>query len=162
MLAGQVRCLSDFPLSRNRRRQRAVRRCHHSYCGSNNLIVPKEPKGALKVNRPRGCSVNAARGMLIRKGQLLNLDLQPKLRDFAAMARGESLRPAPRESLHDALHPEVCGIRYDGSTMARRVGLILMRLIPGRDLRRARRSCSIQANDSVGADCRPKRTPLIQ
>jgi hypothetical protein len=82
-------------------------------------IEPKEPAGSLKVTQAKGLiPINATEGMLIRKGYLLNL--APTAKAIVLCGNGKKLTLAP--GLHGCpcltpCTPEICGIRYDGSTM---------------------------------------------
>jgi hypothetical protein len=83
------------------------------------LIEPKEPKGALKVRQGKhAAAVNAAEGMLVRKGYLLMLD--PAARAAVICGDGKKRELAPGLQGCPCMQPctpEVCGINYDGSTI---------------------------------------------
>jgi len=83
------------------------------------LIEPKEPKGALKVLQAKGVDpVNAAEGMLIRRGYLLTLDPTAKATVICGDGKKRELAPGPHGCpCTKPCTPEVCGIRYDGSTI---------------------------------------------
>ena len=83
------------------------------------LIDPKEPKGALKVQQARGVRpVNAVEGMLVRRGYLLILDARAKATVICGDGKKRELGPGPQGCpCTKPCTPEVCGIRYDGSTI---------------------------------------------
>lgn len=83
------------------------------------LIVPKEPKGALKVQQAKGVApVNAAEGMLVLKGHLLTLGPAAKATVICGDGKRRELAPGPQGNpCRGPCTPEVCGIRYDGSTI---------------------------------------------
>jgi hypothetical protein len=83
------------------------------------LIEPKEPKGALKVQQAKGVApVNAAEGMVIRRGHMLNLDPTAKATVICGDGKRRELAPGRQGNpCKTPCTPEVCGIRYDGSTI---------------------------------------------
>lgn len=83
------------------------------------LIEPKEPKGFLKIQQAKGVApVNAAEGMLIRRGFLLTLDPSAKATVICGDGKKRELAPGP-QGCPCTTHctPEVCGISFDGSTI---------------------------------------------
>ena len=82
-------------------------------------IEPKEPKGTLKIRQgKRIAPVNAAEGMLIRRGYLLILD--PAARATVICGDGKTRNLAPGLQgcpCRQPCTPEVCGLNYDGSTL---------------------------------------------
>ncbi len=83
------------------------------------LIEPKEPKGALKVQQAKGVApANAAEGMPIRRGHMLNLDPTAKATVICGDGKRRELAPGRQGNpCTTPCTPEVCGIRYDGSTI---------------------------------------------
>jgi hypothetical protein len=83
------------------------------------LIEPKEPKGALKVRQSkRGAPVNAAEGMLVRRGYLLILDPAAKATVICGDGKKRELAPGAQGCpCRQPCTPEVCGINYGGSTI---------------------------------------------
>jgi hypothetical protein len=82
-------------------------------------IEPKEPKGTLKVRQGKKFLwVNAAEGMLVRRGYILILD--PTARAAVICGDGKKRELAPGMQgcpCTQACTPEVCGINYGGSTI---------------------------------------------
>jgi hypothetical protein len=82
-------------------------------------IEPKKPKGALKVIQANKLKpVEATEGMLVRRGQMLILE--PKARALIICGDGKKRELAPGwhgSPCKKPCSPEVCGIRYDGSTI---------------------------------------------
>ena len=83
------------------------------------LIRPAEPKGGLKVVQAKGVDpVNATEKMLVRRGNLLNLD--PKATAIVLCGDGAQrklvpgLQPCPCTT---PCTPEICGINYDGGKL---------------------------------------------
>lgn len=83
------------------------------------LIEPKVPKGALKVRQARGIRpVNGAVGMLIRRGYVLTLDSRARATVICGDGKKRELAPGPNGCpCTTPCTPEVCGIRYEGSTI---------------------------------------------
>lgn len=83
------------------------------------FINPKEPKGTLKVKQAKGVEpVNATEGMLVRRGYLLTLDPAARAAVICGDGRKRELAPGPQGCpCTKPCTPEVCGIRYDGSTI---------------------------------------------
>jgi hypothetical protein len=83
------------------------------------LIEPKVPKGALKVQQARGIRpVNGAVGMLISRGYLLKLNPRAKATVICGDGKVRELGPGPHGvPCTTPCTPEVCGIRYGGSTI---------------------------------------------
>lgn len=83
------------------------------------LIDPKEPKGALQVQRGKSADpVNATEGMLVNRGHLLTLS--PKARAKIICGDGQERNLAPGKQGCPCTMPcvpEVCGLRYDDSTL---------------------------------------------
>lgn len=82
-------------------------------------IVWIEPKGSLKVRQAKGVDeVQAYEGMLVRRGQLLFLDGRARASVVCGDGKKRNLAPGPQGSpCTRPCTPEVCGIRYDGSTI---------------------------------------------
>lgn len=82
-------------------------------------IEPKEPKGALKIKQAKGVQpVNATEGMLVRRGYLLTLDPTARATIICGDGKKRELAPGPQGCpCTKPCTPEVCGIRYDGSTI---------------------------------------------
>jgi hypothetical protein len=82
-------------------------------------IEPKEPKGTLKVQQGKKAAlVNAAEGMLVRRGYLLILD--PTARAAVICGDGKKRELSPGLQGCPCTQPctrEVCGINYGGSTI---------------------------------------------
>ena len=82
-------------------------------------IEPREPKGALRVRQgKRVAPVNAAEGMLVRRGHMLFLS--PAARATVICGDGKKRELAPGAQgcpCTQPCTPEICGIRYDGSTI---------------------------------------------
>ncbi len=82
-------------------------------------IEPKEPKGALRVRQgKRVAPVNATEGMLVRRGHMLFLS--PAARATVICGDGKKRELAPGAQgcpCTQPCTPEICGIRYDGSTI---------------------------------------------
>lgn len=83
------------------------------------LIEPKEPKGALKVKQgKRVAPINAVEGMLVRRGYLLILNPTARATIICGDGKKRELAPGPQGCpCKKPCTPEVCGIRYDGSTI---------------------------------------------
>lgn len=83
------------------------------------FIKPKEPKGTLKVKQAKGVDpVNATEGMLVRRGYLLTLNPAARAAVICGDGRKHELAPGPQGCpCTRPCTPEVCGIRYDGSTI---------------------------------------------
>jgi hypothetical protein len=83
------------------------------------LIEPKEPKGALKVKQGKRIAlINAVEGMLVRKGYLLILSPTARATIICGDGKKQELAPGPQGCpCTRPCTPEVCGIRYDGSTI---------------------------------------------
>jgi hypothetical protein len=83
-------------------------------------IEPKEPKGALKVQQARRVApVNAHEGMLVRKGYLLTLVPTARAKVICGDGKERVLTPGLQGCpCTKPCTPEVCGIRYDGSTIS--------------------------------------------
>ena len=88
------------------------------------LIEPKEEKGALKVRQgKRVRPINAVEGMLIRKGYMLTLRDGARATVICGDGKKRELLPGPQGCPCTApCTPEICGIRYDGSTIGRTRG----------------------------------------
>jgi hypothetical protein len=82
-------------------------------------ILLIEPKGGLKIRQAKGApEVDAAEGMLIRRGYMLTLDATARATVICGDGKKLELAPGPRGSpCTRPCTPEVCGIRYKGSTM---------------------------------------------
>jgi hypothetical protein len=83
------------------------------------LIEPKEPRGALKVRQAKRVRpVNATEGMLVRRGYLLILSATARAAVLCGDGKKRELAPGPQGCpCAKPCTPEVCGIRYDGSTI---------------------------------------------
>ena len=83
------------------------------------LIEPKKPKGILKVRQAKGVApVNAAEGMLIRRGYLLTLAATARATVICGDGKKWELAPGPQGCpCTKPCTPEICGINYDGSTI---------------------------------------------
>jgi len=83
------------------------------------LIDPKDPKGALKVQQARGVHpVAAVEGMLVRRGYLLTLDPRAKATIICGDGKKRELTQGPQGCpCTKPCSPDVCGIRYEGSTI---------------------------------------------
>lgn len=83
-------------------------------------IEPKAPKGMLKVLRAKGLApVSAAEGMLVRRGYVLVLDARARAAVVCGDGKRRELAPGPQGCpCTQPCTPEICGIRYDGSTVA--------------------------------------------
>ena len=83
------------------------------------LIEPKEPKGAVKVKQGKGVDpINAVEGMLVRRGYLLILNPTARATIICGDGKKRELAPGPQGCpCKKPCTPEVCGIRYDGSTI---------------------------------------------
>lgn len=83
------------------------------------LITPKVPKGALQVKQAPGTpSINATEGMLIRRGYVLTL--KGTARATVICSDGKKRDLVPGRQGCPCIEPckaEVCGIRYNGSTI---------------------------------------------
>jgi hypothetical protein len=83
-------------------------------------IDPKEPKDNLRIQQAKGVApVNATEGMLVRRGYVLMLD--PKARAFIVCGDGRKRELKPGKNgcpCTQPCTPEVCGIRYGGSTLS--------------------------------------------
>jgi|GEM_PF-3079582 len=84
------------------------------------LIEPKQPKGALKVKQGKRVDpVNAVEGMLVRRGYLLILNPTARATIICGDGYKRELAPGPQGCpCTKSCTPEVCGIRYDGSTIS--------------------------------------------
>jgi hypothetical protein len=83
------------------------------------LIEPKKPKGTLKVREAKGvAAVNAAEGMLIRRGYVLTLAATARAIVICGDGKKLELAPGPQGCpCTNPCTPEICGINYDGSTI---------------------------------------------
>lgn len=83
-------------------------------------IEPKEPKGLLKIKQAKGLDpIDASPNMLVRKGFLLILDPAANAAVICGDGSKHELAPGPHGCPCTApCTPEVCGINYDGSTLA--------------------------------------------
>jgi hypothetical protein len=83
------------------------------------LIEPQKTKGALKVKQgKRVAPINAVEGMLVRKGYLLILSAAARATVICGDGKKRELAPGPQGCpCTKPCTPEVCGIRYDGSTI---------------------------------------------
>lgn len=83
-------------------------------------IVQIEPKGLLKIKQAKGLApIDASPNMLVRKGYVLILDPAAKAAVICGDGRKRELAPGPNGCPCTApCSPEVCGINYDGSTLA--------------------------------------------
>jgi hypothetical protein len=83
------------------------------------LIEPKKQKGALKVKQGKRVSpINAVEGMLVRHGYLLTLSATARATLLCGDGKKRELAPGPQGCpCKRPCTPEVCGIRYDGSTI---------------------------------------------
>lgn len=83
------------------------------------LIEPKEPKGALRVRQGKRVGpINAVEGMLVRRGYLLILNPTARATVLCGDGKKRELAPGPQGCpCTRSCTPEVCGIRYDGSTI---------------------------------------------
>jgi hypothetical protein len=83
-------------------------------------IKPKEPKDNLRIQQAkRVAPVNATEGMLVRRGYVLILN--PKARAFIVCGDGKKRELKPGKNgcpCTQPCTPEVCGIRYGGSTLS--------------------------------------------
>jgi len=84
------------------------------------LIEPKQPKGALKVKEGKRVDpINAVEGMLVRRGYLLILNPTARATIICGDGKKRELAPGPQGCpCTKSCTPEVCGIRYDGSTIS--------------------------------------------
>jgi hypothetical protein len=82
-------------------------------------IVLIEPKGTLKVRQAKSVApVNATEGMLVRRGYLLILNSTARAMVLCGDGKMRELAPGPHGCpCTQPCTPEVCGIRYDGSTI---------------------------------------------
>ncbi|HEY7543538.1 MAG TPA: tetratricopeptide repeat protein [Blastocatellia bacterium] len=82
-------------------------------------IILIKPEGSLKVRQStRTAFVNATEGMLVRKGYLLSLSPTARAVIICGDGKKRELRPGPQGCpCTRPCTPEVCGIRYDGSTI---------------------------------------------
>lgn len=82
-------------------------------------IEPKEPKGKLQVRQATKVKpVNAAEGMLIRRGYVLFLDPAAKATVICGDGKTRELLPGVHGCpCTQPCTPEVCGINYGGSTI---------------------------------------------
>jgi hypothetical protein len=82
-------------------------------------IVLIEPKGALKVRQAKRVAlVNAYEGMLIRRGYLLILKSKARAMVICGDGKPRDLQPGVWGCpCTQPCTPEICGIRYDGSTI---------------------------------------------
>jgi hypothetical protein len=83
------------------------------------LIEPKRPKGSLKVKQGKRVNpINAVEGMLVRRGYVLNLSARARATVICGDGKKRELAPGPQGCpCTRPCTPEVCGIRYDGSTI---------------------------------------------
>lgn len=82
-------------------------------------IEPKQPKGTLKVRQAKGVKpVNATEGMLVRRGYLLILNDTARAVVVCGDGKRHELGPGLQGCpCKQPCTPEICGIRYDGSTI---------------------------------------------
>jgi hypothetical protein len=82
-------------------------------------IILIEPKGGLKVRQGKGIGpMNAVEGMLVRRGYLLILKPKAKATVICGDGKMREIAPGPQGCpCTSPCTPEVCGIRYDGSTI---------------------------------------------
>jgi hypothetical protein len=82
-------------------------------------IVCIVPKGGLKVRQAKGVDeIQASEGMLVRRGHLLFLDARARASMVCGDGKKRNLAPGLQGSpCTRPCTPEVCGIRYDGSTI---------------------------------------------
>lgn len=82
-------------------------------------IVWIKPKGALKIKQSKAVEqVRAAEGMLVRRGHLLFLEPRARATVLCGDGSKRELGPGPQGCpCTQPCTPEVCGIRYDGSTI---------------------------------------------
>jgi hypothetical protein len=80
-------------------------------------IEPKEPEGALKVRQAKQLkTVNAAEGMLVRRGYLLILDPTARATVICGDGKRHDLQPGAHGCpCTQPCTPVVCGINYGGS-----------------------------------------------
>jgi hypothetical protein len=83
------------------------------------LIEPQKTKGALKVKQgKRVAPISAVEGMLVRRGYLLILNPTARATIICGDGKKRELAPGPQGCpCKKPCTPEVCGIRYDGSTI---------------------------------------------
>ena len=83
------------------------------------LIEPKKQKGALKVKQAKRVRpINAVEGMLVRKGHLLILSATARATVLCGDGKKRELAPGPQGCpCTIPCTPEICGIRYGGSTI---------------------------------------------
>jgi hypothetical protein len=83
-------------------------------------IVLIEPKGALKVKQTKQVrAINATEGILVRRGYVLILEPAGRATIICGDGKKRELLPGPQGCpCVKPCTPEVCGIRYDGSTIA--------------------------------------------
>ena len=83
------------------------------------LIEPKRQKGALKVKQGKRVNpINAVEGMLVRRGYILNLSATARATVICGDGKKRELAPGPQGCpCTRPCTPEICGIRYDGSTI---------------------------------------------
>jgi hypothetical protein len=82
------------------------------------LIEPKKQKGALTIKQPKRVPVNATVGMLVRRGYLLTLGRGARATVICGDGKKRELAPGPQGCpCTRPCTPEICGIRYDGSTI---------------------------------------------
>jgi hypothetical protein len=84
------------------------------------LIEPKEPKGNLRVRQARRLPpVNAFEGMLVHRGYVLILNSTARAVVMCGDGKKRELKPGAHGCpCTQPCTPEVCGIRYDGSTIS--------------------------------------------
>lgn len=82
-------------------------------------IEPKEPKGTLRVRQgKRVAPVNAAEGMLVRRGYLLILEPTARATVICGDGKPRDLAPGLQGCpCRQPCTPAICGINYDGSTL---------------------------------------------
>ncbi len=83
------------------------------------LIEPKKQKGVLKVKQGKRVNpINAVEGMLVRRGYVLTLTATARATLLCGDGKKRELAPGPQGCpCTRPCTPEVCGIRYDGSTI---------------------------------------------
>ena len=83
-------------------------------------IEPKEPKGRLRIKQGPGLSfVDGAENMLVRRGHLLFVEANTRVTIRCGDGRDHDLIPGVPQGCPCTAPclPEVCGLRYDGSTI---------------------------------------------
>jgi hypothetical protein len=83
-------------------------------------IVLIEPKGALKVKQTKQVrAINATEGILVRRGYVLNLLPAGRATIICGDGKKRELSPGPQGCpCTKPCTPKVCGLRYDGTTIA--------------------------------------------